>query len=27
MADAVARLKEAVMNYEMETIADLARQY
>ena len=26
MADAVARLKEAVMNYEMETIADLARQ-
>ncbi len=26
MADAVARLKEAVMNYEMETIADLAKQ-
>lgn len=26
MADAVTRLKEAVMNYEMETIADLAKQ-
>ncbi len=26
MADAVARLKDAVMNYEMETIADLAKQ-
>lgn len=25
MADQVARLKEAVMNYEMETIADLAK--
>jgi 5-methyltetrahydrofolate--homocysteine methyltransferase len=26
MADMVARLKEAVVNYEMETIADLAKQ-
>lgn len=26
MADMVARLKEAVMNYEMESIADLAKQ-
>ena len=26
MADAVARLREAVINYEMETIADLAKQ-